>query len=170
MIYAGASPAVLIEALREAFAEGAETPERMHFALNETDTLLVMPAWRTGQAIGVKVATVMPGNADEGRPTVDGAYLLLDGRTGAARAVFRAAALTQVRTAAVSALACSAMARPDAARLLMIGTGALAPQLIRAHLAVRPIHEVAIWGRSNAKARALADALGDLACDCLLYT
>lgn len=163
MIYAAAEPAAMVEALRRAFLDDARVPDRLHYPLgSDGDALLIMPAWRTGGAIGVKVVSVIPGNAALGRPTVDGAYLLLDGRTGASRALFDAAALTQVRTAAVSALACSLMARPDARHLLMVGTGALAPHLIRAHLAVRPIEKVTIWGRSQAKMMALADRLGEL--------
>ncbi len=55
--------------------------------------------------------------------------------------------LTKRRTACASGLASRYLSRPDSRRLLMIGTGALAPQLIRVHAKVRPIAEVAIWGR-----------------------
>jgi ornithine cyclodeaminase len=67
--------------------------------------------------------------------------------------------LTLRRTAAASALAARFLARPDSARLLMVGTGALAPQLVLAHASVRPIREVLIWGRSPDKAQRLADVL-----------
>jgi ornithine cyclodeaminase len=69
--------------------------------------------------------------------------------------------LTAWRTAAASALAARHLARPDAARLAMIGAGALAPHLVRAHASVRPIREVAICNRSSGRARALADSLAD---------
>ena len=62
--------------------------------------------------------------------------------------------LTLRRTACASALAAKYLARSDASRLLMVGTGALAPHLVLAHAQVRPIKEVLIWGRNKAKAAA----------------
>jgi len=67
------------------------------------ETLLVMPAWRRGGPIGVKLVTVFPENARQGRPTVAGAYLLFDGKSGEAVALIDGSALTLLRTAAVSA-------------------------------------------------------------------
>ena len=68
-----------------------------------------------------------------------GLYLLLDGKTGEPQALIDGQRLTQWRTACASALAASYLAREDASRLLVIGAGALAPFLARAHSAVRPI-------------------------------
>ncbi|MDP7382383.1 MAG: ornithine cyclodeaminase family protein, partial [Alphaproteobacteria bacterium] len=65
------------------------------------------------------------------------------------------------RTAAASALAADYLARDDAHRLTMLGTGALAPHLIEAHASVRPINHVRIWGRTPEKAVALADRFKD---------
>ena len=67
--------------------------------------------------------------------------------------------LTKRRTACASGLASRYLSRPDARRLLMVGTGALAPQLIRVHAKVRPIEEVAIWGRRPEQAVSLAKEL-----------
>jgi len=67
--------------------------------------------------------------------------------------------LTLWRTAAASALAACYLAREDASRLLMVGAGALAPFLIRAHCAVRPIREVVIWNRNAARAREVVEAI-----------
>ena len=88
-----------------------------------------------------------------------GAYLLLDGKTGAPQALIDGPMLTLKRTAAASALASSYLSRPDCERLLMVGTGALAPHLIMAHASVRPICNVLIWGRSPDKAARLAKRL-----------
>jgi ornithine cyclodeaminase len=118
-----------------------------------------MPAWQAGRHIGVKIATVFPGNAEHGLPAVMGAYLLLDGKTGTPQALIDGPMLTLKRTAAASALASSYLSRPDCERLLMVGTGALAPHLIMAHAAVRPICNVLIWGRSADKAAKLAKRL-----------
>jgi ornithine cyclodeaminase len=64
--------------------------------------------------------------------------------------------LTRRRTAAASALAAKYLARTDASRMLMIGAGALAPQLIMAHATVRPIREVTVWARNLDKAKRMA--------------
>src|SRR5260221_35224 len=92
-------------------------------------------------------------------PAVMGAYLLLDGRSGEPVALLDGPALTVRRTAAASALAASYLARPDCERLLMVGTGALAPHLVEAHACVRPIRNVLIWGRDADKATRLAQRL-----------
>lgn len=156
--------AALVEALRQMFRAGCEAPLRHHHTIPATDggaeaTLLLMPAWQAGQQIGVKLVTVFPGNAEKSLPAVMGAYLLVDGKTGAPQALLDGPTLTVRRTAAASALAASYLARADAERLLMVGTGALAPHLIEAHATVRPIRRVAIWGRNTEKAQGLAERL-----------
>jgi ornithine cyclodeaminase/alanine dehydrogenase-like protein (mu-crystallin family) len=153
----------LVEALRQMFRAGAETPARHHHTIPVPDgaaaTLLLMPAWQTGRHIGVKVVTVFPGNVGQDVPSVMGAYLLLDGRTGRPEVLVDGPALTARRTAAASALAASYLARPDCQRLLMVGTGALAAHLIEAHASVRPIVNVLVWGRNAQKATKLAQRL-----------
>jgi ornithine cyclodeaminase len=69
------------------------------------------------------------------------------------------AALTAWRTACASALAARYLAREDASHLVMIGAGALAPHLIRAHCAVRPIKKITLWNRTNSRAISTAFAL-----------
>lgn len=153
----------LIERLRQAFRRDIVVPLRHHHTIETSEgdeaNLLLMPAWQAGRHIGVKLVTVFPGNATRDLPAVMGAYLLLDGKTGSPLALIDGPVLTAKRTAAASALAASYLARSDSERLLMVGTGALAPQLILAHAAVRPICNVLIWGRSPDKAARLAENL-----------
>jgi ornithine cyclodeaminase len=155
----------LIDALRAMFRDGVAVPPRHHHAIEPSapdgrpGTLLLMPAWRAGEALGVKIVTVFPDNARRSLPSVYGTYLLLDAATGTPLAVLDGTALTLRRTAAASALASGFLAREDSAVHLMVGTGALAPYLIAAHKAVRPIRETRIWGRDPAKAAALAARL-----------
>ena len=106
-----------------------------------------------------RFTNVFPGNMERNLPTVMGAYLLLDGGTGSPLAMIDGPMLTAKRTAAASALAASYLARPDCQCLLMVGTGTLAPHLILAHAAVRPIRNVLIWGRTADKAAKLAKRL-----------
>ena len=154
----------LIERLRQAFRRGIAVPARHHHTLEAPTggadaSLLLMPAWENGRHIGVKIATVFPSNAERSLPAVMGAYLLLDGKTGAPQALIDGPMLTLKRTAAASALAASYLARQDSERLLMVGTGALVPHLIMAHASVRPIGTVLIWGRNPEKAERLAKKL-----------
>lgn len=161
-----AQVADLIEPLREAFRRGAVTPARTQHELTagaSPATLLLMPAWRPGGPFGVKLVTVFPQNFSRGRPTVSGEYLLFDGDSGESLAVIDGAALTLLRTSAVSALAADLLAPAQAAVLLMVGTGALAPHLIEAHAAVRRYRQILVWGRNPAKAAALAARLSGLA-------
>lgn len=149
----------LIERLAAAFRGGATVPPRHHHAIAESGaTLLLMPAW-DGRYLGVKSVTVFPGNAARGLGAVHAVYLLADGATGVPLAAIDGHELTLRRTAGVSALASRLLSRADSRRMLMVGTGALAPHLVRAHCAVRPVAEVAVWGRTPSKADALAARL-----------
>jgi ornithine cyclodeaminase/alanine dehydrogenase-like protein (mu-crystallin family) len=157
----------LVEALRAAFRADIAVPVRHHHTVPQPGrdaTLLLMPAWTEGGAaderfLGCKIVTVFPDNAAAGQPSLHGRYLLMSGATGAPLALMDAQALTAWRTAAASALAASYLARADAEHLVMIGAGALAPHLVRAHLAVRPIRRVTLWNRTHGRAVALAFGL-----------
>ncbi|HUA56117.1 MAG TPA: ornithine cyclodeaminase family protein [Candidatus Sulfotelmatobacter sp.] len=154
---------LLIERLRAAFRADASVPLRHHHAIEVPDaaagTLLLMPAWIAGGCLAIKLVTVFPDNQRRSLSTVLASVLLLSATTGEALALVAGRVLTVRRTAAASALAASYLARADAAHLVMVGTGALAPALIAAHAAVRPIRRVSVWGRDPAKARGLADRL-----------
>jgi alanine dehydrogenase len=154
----------LVDRLREAFREGAAAaPVRHHHAAprpgQDPAVLLLMPAWREGDVTGVKLVHVASGNEARGLPSVQGVYVLFDGPTGTPLAVMDGAALTARRTAAASALAASYLARPDSRVLTMVGAGAMAPHLVRAHAAVRPIAEARVWNRSRPRAEAVAAEL-----------
>lgn len=152
----------LIEPLRRAFASNARSPDRAHYDLGPPDrprTLLLMPSWQSNGPVGVKIATVFPGNAERGLPSVNAAYLLMSGQTGEPLAWIDGRALTLLRTAAVSALAADLLAPANCAVLLMVGTGALAPYLVEGHCSVRDYGSVLIWGRNPHRAELLAREL-----------
>jgi ornithine cyclodeaminase len=153
----------LIEALARAFRDAdATVPPREHYSFGGQEgerTLLVMPAWRPGRALGVKLVTVTSENSRRNLPGVQASYVLFDGQTGTPRAVLDGTELTRRRTAAASALAARLLAAPDSSRMLMVGTGALAPHLVDSHALVRPIREVRVWGRRPERAAAVAVAL-----------
>ncbi len=161
-VHAALDYRLLAGSLREAFREGCVAPLRhVHDVTGEGDRLLLMPAWRAGEDIGVKLVTVFPRNRARGAATVSALYVLLDGATGHPRALIDGEALTLRRTAAASALASTFLSREDSATLLVVGTGALAPHMARAHCALRPITTLMIWGRRPARAQALAAQLRD---------
>ena len=159
----------LIAALRRAFAAPAgELPERHHHHLGRAGgpgaTHLLMPAWTAdapgpGAYVGTKIVDVFPDNGRLGLPAVLGVYVLQSGETGAPLAVIDGTRLTHWRTAAASALAAEALARRDARRLLIVGAGALAPFLARAHAIVRPPARVAVWNHRPAGAERVAAGL-----------
>ena len=128
-------------------------------AAGGADTLLIRAAWQRGKHIGVKLVTVFPANAGGALPSIQAVYLLFDAENGQPLASLDGTELTYWKTAADSALGAQFLAREDAASLCMIGAGAQAPHLIRAHCSVRPsIERVTIWNRTRAKAEALAAA------------
>nr|AVU05115.1 imine reductase [Huperzia serrata] len=166
----------LVHVLQSAFAHPQRfcVPHRQHYPLSAQPpphapaTLLIMPAWshasssssRASALIGVKIATVFPANSDRGLPAVSASYLLLSAHTGLPLCVFDGNELTLWRTACASALAARFLAKTDARSLVMVGAGAMAPHLIKAHISVRPsLKTVVIWNRNPKKATDLADLL-----------
>lgn len=157
-----------IPLLREAFLGDYTVPQRHHYEYengigDNTSTLLLMPAWSSGQYVGIKTVTVSPYNGEFDLPSIQGIYTLIDARNGLVKTQMEAKMLTVKRTAATSALASLYLSREEAETLLMVGTGALAPELIRAHHKVRPIKRVLIWGRSKEKVETVKGQLIDLA-------
>ncbi|WP_455385003.1 bifunctional Delta(1)-pyrroline-2-carboxylate/Delta(1)-piperideine-2-carboxylate reductase [Acidihalobacter prosperus] len=156
----------LIKRLEQAFRDGVESPPRHHHAIPRHDgeaTMLLMPAWQNDGYIGMKMVNVFPQNAAHGQPAISGIYMLCDGANGQPLACIDGSELTRRRTAAASALAAGQLAAEDASTLLVVGTGQLAPMLIEAHAAVRPIRRLRVWGRNPDKARALAERYRDYA-------
>jgi alanine dehydrogenase len=152
---------VLVAALRDAFRTGAEAPQRHVHTISPANdaVLLLMPVWQPERHTGVKLVTVAPRNAQLNLPTVHSIFMLFDSATGAPVCQMDGEELTLRRTAAASALASSYLSRPDSSRLLIVGTGSLAPYMAAAHCAVRPIRSVAVWGRSPDKAAGIAALL-----------
>jgi alanine dehydrogenase len=155
----------LIDALAQAFRADIEAPDKTaHFIRQPSGQdakVLLMPAWTTSgeRFIGHKLINVFPDNARHNKPAVLGSYVLMSGDTGETLAVMDGAALTAWRTAAASALAARYLARDDASHLVMIGAGTLAPHLVRAHRAVRPITRLTLWNRTRSHAVSTAFAL-----------
>jgi ornithine cyclodeaminase len=155
----------LIDALDQAFRADIVAPDKIAYMIPQPSgdeaKMLLMPAWTSSgeRFLGCKLVNVFPDNARLGKPSVYGSYVLMSGDTGEPLALIDGTALTVWRTAAVSALAARYLARDDASHLVMVGAGALAPHLVRAHSAVRPIERVTLWNRTRSRAVGTAFAL-----------
>ena len=126
------------------------------------DRLLNRAAWQRGEGIGIKLATIFPNNpaASAALPSIHAVYVLFGGEHGEPQAVMEAKILTWRKTAGDSALGADFLARADAKSLLMVGAGAMAPELIRAFVTVRPgIERIAVWNRNENRARDLVQRL-----------
>ena len=159
----------LADALADAFRGGFVAPQRHHHAIARAGepeaTHLLMPAWSEpgaagGEFIGVKIVNVFPGNGARGLSAVQGIYVLQSAVSGETLAVMDGTRLTLWRTAAASALAARYLAPVQARNHLLVGAGALAPFLARAHASQRPIASIEIWNHRPENAQKLAEALG----------
>ncbi len=155
----------LIELIKKEFSNPSLlVPQRHHHdfpnpEIGADSTLLLMPAWNPGKEAGVKVVTVSPENSQFDLPSIQGTYIYLDAKNGSLKGILDAKELTVKRTAATSALASSFLSKKNASSLLMIGTGALSTNLIKAHASIRPIQKVFVWGRSFKKAQQICAQL-----------
>lgn len=156
----------VIDALAQAFATGVNAPLRHHHTIarpsGKPQTLLLMPAWSKDVLnghIGVKIATVTPDNGVLSLPAVMASYILMDGATGAPRALIDGAQLTLWRTSCASALAARYLAPFEPKVLLVVGSGRLAAFLARAHASVRNYERIIVWSRTGQNAVKLAATL-----------
>ncbi|XP_027367941.1 protein SAR DEFICIENT 4 [Abrus precatorius] len=140
-----------------------QTPIRQHYSLSPSSSLLLMPSWSSSPSfpyIGVKLVTHFPLNSAVNLPGVQGSYVLFSSTNGKTLTSMDSTELTLYRTSSVSALASKYLARRDCEVLVMVGAGALAPHLIRAHVSATPsLRKVFIWNRTVEKATTLAQKL-----------
>ncbi len=120
-------------------------------------TLLSRAAFIKGLGYGVKSVTVMSGNAERGLPTVQGGMLVFDEAGGTLVAVIESALVTDLKTAADSALGARYLARPDSRSLLLVGAGQVARNVAAAYARVFPgLDRIEVWNRTSDRAEALA--------------
>jgi len=115
----------------------------------------LMPGALGGDApFGAKLISVYPENFEQGLQSHQGLVAIFDPKTGALAAVVHAGEVTAIRTAAASAVATDALARPDAGVLAILGYGEQAHTHLAAMTRVRPLTDVRVWGRSPERAAA----------------
>jgi ornithine cyclodeaminase/alanine dehydrogenase-like protein (mu-crystallin family) len=122
----------------------------------------LMPAHRSGEsaAYALKEIVVTPSNPTRGLDAHQGGVLLHDGETGELVALLNASPVTEIRTAAVSAVATRALARKDAERVAILGAGVQARGHAEAMRAVLDDPEIRVWTRNPEAAEALAAEIG----------
>jgi ornithine cyclodeaminase len=142
-----------------AFSRG-ETKQllRSILPLSEGRLFGVMPgALGAHASFGAKLISVFQGNAAQGRQSHQGLVVLFNPQNGTPVCIVHAGEITAIRTAAASAVATAALARPDAHCLTLIGCGEQAATHLRAIAKVRSLEAVVVWGRSPERARAFAE-------------
>jgi ornithine cyclodeaminase len=150
--------------LLAAFEAGHRLPKpdiKDLFCYRGADTILDRATWIDGLGALVKVATVVPGNAAIGKPTVNGSVTLYDDLTGELRGLVDFHLVTKWKTAGDSLLAASRLARPDARRFLLVGAGKVAASMVEAYGALFPAAEFTVWSRSRASAEAMGLPVAD---------
>lgn len=110
-------------------------------------------------ALGLKSVSFYPGNDDKGLPTHLATILLLDPDTGALEAILDGRLITEMRTAAVSAVSVELLARHGPTTLALIGSGVQARSHLEAMAMVRPLEEVRVWSRRESNARRFAQEM-----------
>ena len=150
----------LVDAIATGLQEPIESPQRSHYEPNhDNSTVLIMPAWKAQQLMGVKLVSVWPGNSAVGQSAVSAVYVLISCANGNPIAVLDGTELTLRRTAATAALAAKILARKNSQTLVVLGTGALSVPMVQAHLSVMPLSRVLIWGRQADKAQLIVERL-----------
>lgn len=150
--------------LLDAFETGHRLPRaeiKDMFLYRDKDTLLDRAAWIDGLGALVKVATIFPGNAAKGMPTIFGAVTLFDDVTGDLNAIVDFHLVTKWKTAGDSLLSASRLARKDSREFLLVGAGAVARSMVEAYSAVFPDARFTVWNRSRPAAEAMGLPVAD---------
>ena len=148
----------VVESVMKQVSRGTATlPLRSVTPVGGNNRMGLMPGAIADPAcFGVKMVSLFPDNPSRGLSSHRGAVVLFEAETGGAVAMMDASLLTAIRTAAASAVATRALARPDASHLAIIGTGEQAEHHLDAMMCVRDIRRLSVAGRSAGKTEAFA--------------
>jgi ornithine cyclodeaminase len=150
--------------LLEAFEAGHRLPKpdiKDLFVYRGPDTVLDRATWIDGLGALVKVATVIPSNAQRGLPTVNGSVTLYDDKTGELTALVDFHLVTKWKTAGDSLLSARRLARKDAKNFLLVGAGTVAKSMVQAYSSLFPDARFTVWSRSRSSAEALGLPVAD---------
>ena len=154
---------LLVEALAQGLQQFAQTPARSFFSPNQdASCVMIMPAWRPHQMMGVKLVSVWPENNAKGESAVSAVYVVISCLDGRPLAVLDGTELTLRRTAAAAALAAKRLARENSETLAVLGTGSLSVPLVQAHTDTMRFKNVLVWGRQFHKTQRVVKQLKEL--------
>ncbi|MGA2373008.1 MAG: ornithine cyclodeaminase family protein [Candidatus Korobacteraceae bacterium] len=156
--------AALIPAMQRAlidFSAGrVSQPVRSILSIREHHGFMgVMPAVYR-DVMGAKLVTLYPDNGSRGLPTHQAVIALFRAETGEPLAVMDGRLITEMRTAAVSAVATKLLSASDAKSLAILGSGVQARAHVHALSLVRKFDDVRVWSRNSQHAQSLADEIG----------
>jgi len=147
---------VVADAMRAVSRGEVLAPLRSIVPLAPPNAMGIMPGAMLAQGrFGVKVLGLYPGNGARNLPSHAGMVVLFDANDGAPIAVLESNSLTALRTAAASAVATRALARPGGEVLALLGAGHQALWHVRALMQVMPLRRLQLWSRSRASAERL---------------
>ena len=154
---------LLVEALAQGLQQFAQTPARSFFSPNQdASCVMIMPAWRPHQMMGVKLVSVWPENNAKGESAVSAVYVVISCLDGRPFAVLDGTELTLRRTAAAAALAAKRLARENSETLAVLGTGSLSVPVVQAHTDTMRLKNVLVWGRQFHKTQRVVKQLKEL--------
>ena len=161
-VHAALSYPAMIDALQEAYSGSFNMPPRQVFLLDDQpenhDAFAVLPSWND-ELVAVKSFTYFPDNPKPKYASLYSKIMLFDRKHGEPLALVDGTSVTFWRTAGISGLASRLLSRENSKTLLLLGTGNLAPYIIRAQLSVRPIDRVMVWGRTLGNAQGVVEQL-----------
>ena len=152
------------QGLLKAFEAGHKLPLsdiKDMFLYRDTDTILNRGAWIDGLGSLIKAATVYPGNAAKGKPTIHGVVSLFGDATGELEAILDFHLVTKWKTAGDSLFSASRLARKDAREFLLVGAGAVAKSMVEAYSSVFPEARFTVWSRTRESAEAMGLPVAD---------
>lgn len=150
--------------LLDAFEAGHRLPKpdiKDLFVYRGQDTILDRATWIDGLGALVKAATVVPGNAARGLPSIHGVVTLFDDITGELTHLVDFHLVTKWKTAGDSLLSARRLARKDARNILLVGAGAVARSMVDAYSSIIPDAKFTVWNRSRAGAEAMGLPVAD---------
>ncbi len=150
--------------LLDAFEAGHRLPKpdiKDLFVYRGQDTILDRATWIDGLGALVKAATVVPGNAARGLPSIHGVVTLFDDITGELTHLVDFHLVTKWKTAGDSLLSARRLARKDARKILLVGAGAVARSMVDAYSSIIPDAKFTVWNRSRAGAEAMGLPVAD---------
>lgn len=153
-----------IDAVRAALAdlargEGIQPLRPVMWLPEKVGALGMMPGYLASiDTMGIKTVSVFPGNAGTEYDSHQGTVMLFDAGNGRLEAVIDATEITAIRTAAASAVATDALARPDASVLAVLGAGVQGASHVRSIPLVRDITEIRVWNRTPERAQRLTES------------